>query len=128
MATPLRYLNAGYFRRIAGDLFGGDFRHAPELAERHAGAMSPPTAVGFASQLWAILGWTSLPWLHRIQQPTLVMAGKDDPIVPLANARILARLLPDAKLRVFDCGHLFLLTRLEPSVRAIEEFLLADPS
>ena len=26
MATPLRYLSAGHFRRIAGNIYGGDFR------------------------------------------------------------------------------------------------------
>ena len=51
------------------------------------------------------------------------MAGADDPIVPLANARLMRRLIPNAEVKVFDCGHLFLLTRPEQSVRAIEDFL-----
>ena len=51
------------------------------------------------------------------------MAGKDDPIVPLVNARLICRLIPNAALEIFDCGHLFLLTRAEESARAIEEFL-----
>jgi pimeloyl-ACP methyl ester carboxylesterase len=51
------------------------------------------------------------------------MAGDDDPIVPLVNARVLARLIPNARLEVFDCGHLFLLTRLERSVATIDAFL-----
>ena len=62
-------------------------------------------------------------WLHEIKQPTLVMAGDDDPIVPLVNARLLTRLIPNARLEIFDCGHLFLLTRLERSVASIEAFL-----
>jgi pimeloyl-ACP methyl ester carboxylesterase len=51
------------------------------------------------------------------------MAGADDPIAPLANARLLCRLIPRAELKVFDCGHLFLLTRAQQAARAIEEFL-----
>ena len=41
-------------------------------------------------------GWSSLPFLRLIRQPTLIVAGDDDPIVPVVNARIMARLLPDA--------------------------------
>jgi len=53
----------------------------------------------------------------RSETATLVMAGKDDPIVPLVNARLICRLIPNAALEIFDCGHLFLLTRAE-GVRA----------
>jgi pimeloyl-ACP methyl ester carboxylesterase len=39
-----------------------------------------------------------------------VLAGDDDPIVPLVNGRILARCIPGAKLHVVrHGGHLFLL-------------------
>jgi pimeloyl-ACP methyl ester carboxylesterase len=49
-----------------------------------------------------------VPWLCRIRQPTLVLAGDDDPIVPLINGRILARLIPNAQLQVIPGGgHLF---------------------
>jgi len=51
------------------------------------------------------------------------MAGADDPLVPLPNARLMCRLIRNAELKVLDCGHLFLLTRPEKSARAIEEFL-----
>jgi len=124
MATPLRYLSAGYFQTIAGAIYGGDFRHDRALAERYARRMAPPSMLGYLNQLWALTGWTSAFWLHRISQPTLVMAGSDDPIVPLVNARLLARLIPNAELEVFDCGHLFLLTRLPQSIDSLERFLL----
>lgn len=52
----------------------------------------------------------SKPWLWRIKHPTLVLAGNDDPLVPLVNARLHAWLLKDSRLHVFDDGHLFLLT------------------
>jgi pimeloyl-ACP methyl ester carboxylesterase len=43
-------------------------------------------------------------------QPTLVLAGDDDRIVPVVNPRILARLMPDTRLHIVrDGGHLFLL-------------------
>jgi poly(3-hydroxyoctanoate) depolymerase len=123
MATPLRYLSAGYFKAIAGNIYGGDFRKDTEFTEHYVRRMAPPSLVGYVNQLWALTGWTSAFWLHRIAQPTLVMAGDDDPIVPLVNARLLARLIPNAELEIFDCGHLFLLTRLERSVATLERFL-----
>jgi poly(3-hydroxyoctanoate) depolymerase len=124
MATPLRYLSAGYFKGIAGSIYGGDFRKNTELTERHARRMAPPSMLGYLNQLWALTGWTSAFWLHQITQPTLVMAGDDDPIIPLVNARLLARLIPNSQLEIFDCGHLFLLTRLERSATTLERFLV----
>ena len=41
-------------------------------------------------------GWTSLPFLPLLRQPTLIMAGDDDPIIPLANATLLRFLIPNA--------------------------------
>jgi pimeloyl-ACP methyl ester carboxylesterase len=73
--------------------------------------------------LLAALGWTSLPWLALLRQPTLVMAGRDDPLVPRANACILARLIPDARLVVVDDGHLFLITSAGASARSIAQFV-----
>jgi pimeloyl-ACP methyl ester carboxylesterase len=59
--------------------------------------------------------WTSIPWLHRVTQPTLILAGDDDPVIPLANARFMARRMPAARLRVVEGGsHLFLIDQPEP--------------
>jgi pimeloyl-ACP methyl ester carboxylesterase len=35
------------------------------------------------------VGWSSLPWLHKLKQPTLILAGDYDPIIPMVNARII---------------------------------------
>jgi poly(3-hydroxyoctanoate) depolymerase len=69
------------------------------------------------------LGWSSLPWLRFIGQPTLVLAGTDDPIVPVANGRILAKLIPDARLVTLDDGHVFLITNAKRSAELVFEFL-----
>src|SRR3712207_7519065 len=44
------------------------------------GRLRRPSAWGYAGQLWAISGWSSLPRLHTLPQRTLVLAGDDDPI------------------------------------------------
>ena len=48
----------------------------------HAGARlaHPPDVLGYAYQLYAAAGWTSLPWLRSLKHPTLVVAGDDDPV------------------------------------------------
>ena len=47
--------------------------------------------------------------LHRIASPTLVAAGEFDGMAPLANSEALVAAIPEATLRVFDGGHVFLL-------------------
>ena len=44
--------------------------------------------------------------LHEIAQPTLVLWGENDPIIPLAHAHRAASRMPNARLHVFPaCGH-----------------------
>lgn len=81
--------------------------------------------VAFQHQLVAGLGWTSLPVLRFLRQPTLILAGSDDPIIPLVNARIMARLLPDATLHVYDDGHLGLVTQAHLLAPVVTDFLLS---
>lgn len=95
------------------------------LAEQgHARFLHPPSLRGYLWQVAAALSWSSvfrLPWLLR---PTLVLAADDDPIVPLANARLIARLLPDARLRAVERGgHLFLVTHAAQVAPWIDELL-----
>ena len=58
-----------------------------------------------------------------IRQPTLVLAGNDDPIIPLVNARIMHTLLPKATLYIYDDGHLGLLTSAAELGPLISRFL-----
>lgn len=123
MATARRYLKRGEMRRLAAELYGGAFRDDPNLALRLAAALRGGSRRGYLFQLACMAGWSGLPWLHRLTQPTLVMAGADDPLVPLVNARLLARLIPGARLETVDDGHLFMLTRPEAAAGIVEDFL-----
>jgi pimeloyl-ACP methyl ester carboxylesterase len=123
LATPRRYVDRTYMRSIAGEIYGGAFRDDPELIAKHAHAMFGATNLGYLFQLLAMSGWTSLPWLSSLQQPTLVLMGRDDPLVPPVNGRILARLIPNARLQMIDDGHLFMVTRPVETARTIEAFL-----
>ncbi|WP_427313285.1 poly(3-hydroxyalkanoate) depolymerase [Cupriavidus sp. H39] len=118
-----RYSDPEYLRRVGADLYGGAFRDDPALLDEHGRHMQPPRGRGYLYQLLAAWGWSSLPWLRAVRQPTLVMHGADDPIVPLVNARILAARIPNAELHVLDDGHLFLVTGAENTARVIGAFL-----
>jgi len=129
LATPRRYYSRAYFERVAPMLYGGAVRTNPRLLEEHAHLrfIRPPTLRGYFWQLMAASGWTSLPWLRWIDRPTLVLAADDDPILPLVNARVLARRLPDARLHVVHGGgHLFLITHAAEVAPLVESFLDAD--
>jgi pimeloyl-ACP methyl ester carboxylesterase len=123
MATPRRYTDKDYMSRVASEIYGGAFRNDPSLTALHASATHGTSNLGYLYQLLAMTGWTSLPWLWSLRQPTLVLMGSDDPLVPVSNGRILARLIPNARLRLIDDGHLFMLTRPEESAAMIEAFL-----
>jgi poly(3-hydroxyalkanoate) depolymerase len=127
MATPRRYLDKNYMRKVAPDLYGGSFRKDPSMIGRHAEAMFGAPGMGYFYQLLAMVGWTSLPWLRSVRQPTLVLVGSDDPLVPVANGAILARLIPNARLEVIDDGHLFIIAQPQEIARRIERFLQGGP-
>ena len=129
MVTPRRYLDPGYLREHAADLYGGSARSQPDrvgalmYAENRVG---PP--LGYLYQLVAGAGWTSLPFLPLIRQPTLILSGDDDPLIPLANARLLHSLIPGSRLHVYHDGHLALVTAAAELAPVVDRFLAADPA
>lgn len=129
LATPRRYYQPSYYRRIAGRTYGGAARRDPGalLHGSIASFVERPTVAGYFSQIYAISGWTSMPWLWTLRQPTLVLAGDDDPIVPLVNGRILAWCISGARLHVVRRGgHLFLLENPAEMARLVAGFLGTD--
>ena len=127
MLTPRRHRDPGYAARIAGELYGGSARKNPAVARDllHATTRLGP-ARGYYYQLISSAGWTSLPWLPRLRQPTLILAGDDDPIIPLVNARIMHRLIPQSELHIYHGGHLELAADAGHIAPVVEAFLDAD--
>jgi len=126
LMTPRRYYSPTYFEKVAPYLYGGLARTNPALLrqQEHLRFIRPPSIRGYFHQMFALWGWSSLPWLASIDRPALVVAADDDPIVPLANARLIARFLPKARLHVVpDGGHLFLVTHADVVAPVVERFL-----
>jgi len=62
--------------------------------------------------------------LRRITQPTLVLAGSLDQVVPLKRQEFLAQLIPYAKLRILEgVGHMPMLEDPEGTTEAIHEWM-----
>jgi pimeloyl-ACP methyl ester carboxylesterase len=83
-----------------------------------------------AAQLAAIVAWgapsgpTSPLWLRSITQPTLVVNGKSDLVVPTINSYTLFSALPHARLHLYqDSGHGALFQYAEEFVREGLTFL-----
>jgi poly(3-hydroxyalkanoate) depolymerase len=127
MLTPRRHHDAGYAARIAGGLYGGGVRADPARAADllHA-STRPGLSWGYFYQLLAIAGWTSLPLLPLLRQPTLILAGDDDPIIPLINAQIMHRMIARSELTVYRGGHLDLLLEAKRMAPIVEAFLDAE--
>jgi poly(3-hydroxyalkanoate) depolymerase len=127
MITPRRYLDRSYLQRAAGELYGGSARTDPgriAMAMHDGNRVGSP--LGYLYQLTAGAGWTSLPFLPLLRQRTLIMSGDDDPIIPLANARLMNRLIPDSRLHVYHGGHLALVTEAAELAPVVDTFL-TDP-
>ena len=124
MMTPRRHRDADYAASVASTIYGGSMRTDPARGARllHAATRSGPQR-GYYLQLLAGAGWSSLPGLPFIKQPTLVLAGDDDPIIPLVNGKLLARLIPHARLHVYSGGHLGIITESDELGPVVEGFL-----
>ncbi|MBC8735924.1 poly(3-hydroxyalkanoate) depolymerase [Paraburkholderia sp. UCT31] len=125
---PRRYTDPDYLQQVGAEIYGGAYRRDPSLLKEHGRHIQAPRGRGYLYQLLAASGWSSLPWLGALRQTTLVMHGNDDPIVPLANAKILAARIRHASLHVIDDGHLFLITRAKDVAPVVRQFLRREAS
>lgn len=83
--------------------------------QRRLDAFSQARATG--SVLKALAFHSFVPELSGIRQPVCIVWGKDDPVLPAAQAQQIARELPDARVVIWEqCGHL-------PFLEKQEEFL-----
>ena len=124
MSTPRRHRDPAYARRIAPEIYGGSMRADPVRSADllHVHTRAGPKR-GYYYQLAAMAGWSSLPFLCLIRQPTLVMGGDDDPIIPVVNPRMQAALIPSSSLHIYRGGHLGILTEAVELAPVIDRFL-----
>lgn len=119
VSNPLRYYSREWClltNRLLGESDGdaapatGRFSHLP-------------TPLGYAYQVWALATWSSRPWLHRVEVPTLVVSGGSDRLIPVDNAVQLARLLPQSRLHLLPtAAHLLMFCRGGAAPRLLADF------
>jgi pimeloyl-ACP methyl ester carboxylesterase len=127
--TPVRYLSPRLYAKTIGSLVGGRARRdAAFVAEQGLVRLKhPPTWRGYLWQLFSIMRWSAFPILRKVPQEVLVLAGDDDPLVPVVNAMMLTHMLPNGRLRVIhDEGHLMAMDPNSLIHPAIREFLTAE--
>ena len=62
--------------------------------------------------------------LHEVRQPSLIIWGRQDPIIPVSHGISAAQRIPDAQLHVFErCGHMPIWEYPEEFARVVTEFL-----
>ena len=119
VSNPLRYYSRSWYdltNRLLGESESEDMDATARLAY-------PPTPLGYAYQLWAAASWSSRPWLHRVEAPTLVVAGRRDRLVLPENAVQLARLLPTSRLHLLpEAAHLLMFYRGGAAPRLLADF------
>jgi 3-oxoadipate enol-lactonase len=91
-------------------------------ARASAGADDPGRDAGFRLQLEARAGHDTWDRLPALTMPVYVCGGCHDGIAPPPNQHALARRIPNARLELFEGGHLFLVQDRSAFPR-IAEFL-----
>jgi pimeloyl-ACP methyl ester carboxylesterase len=102
-----------------------------EMVEGYAGPLRAPAAKRAAAAAALQLVPADLEAITRryrqLDVPTLILWGRQDPVVPLALGERLAEELPNARLVVMEkCGHVPSEERPEESLRVVLGFLGSD--
>ena len=133
-------------RDLSGSLFGGTeeavqkglrclfsektIEQTPGVVQRYGEVSKrfPPAGQVLIHQLKAIQGHDTWGDLVNIQNPTLVLAGNEDVLVPPENSKILAERIPNARLQVIEGGgHQFLIEKPDAFNNAVLDFLQTLP-
>lgn len=105
--TPGRWFTPGFIER------------QPGLAAHWAAAVAGTDAEGYAASCDALAVADLHDVLDRIQAPTLVIAGKHDPVTTVEHADELARRIPNASRRDLDASHLSNIEAPDDFTRAV---------
>lgn len=123
----LRFNELGLRRPgVRNAAFQGVFRHPLKirlelLYEFYGPAMESP---GFGPAMVSLTGYDFLDRLAEIDDPTLLVWGRDDRVVPASDAEGYTQRIPGAELHIFeDCGHVPMAERPVRFNRLLGEFI-----
>jgi pimeloyl-ACP methyl ester carboxylesterase len=112
-------------------VFHDDGKVTPHRVDEYLAPLERPGAFDSARSLLSSQGAAGPPFREqagRVRAPTLVVWGRDDEWIPLAQANLFLRSIPDSRLRVIDaCGHVPQEEQPEETAAALLAFLGAGP-
>jgi 3-oxoadipate enol-lactonase len=110
-----------FLRRVAPEDFAAQCRPGDDAWAAVAAMLEEPTSGrGFAKQLLACARHSSWSRLSRLTMPVQVHHGTEDPLMPFAAGRELARRIPGAQFVVYEgAGHALFLERPEGGERIL---------
>lgn len=113
---------------VVGRWFTPDFAAAnPELVMAHRSMLLATPDEGYASCCEAIAATDLRGDLAKIGVPTLVVAGSDDPVVPVPAATAIADVLPSSRLEIVDrAAHLANVEQADTVTRLLLEHLCTE--
>ena len=82
-----------------------------------------PNPISYFYQVLALFGTCGLNPFSRLHQPSLILQGRDDYLVPSSNGYLMSRMIPNAELAFLEGGHTFMLTHPEDTARLVSDFL-----
>ena len=90
-----------------GRWFSQPFRAAhPDVVALYHRMLSDTPADGYASCCEAIRDADLRPDIHRIQSPTVIIAGHHDPVTPPADAQDMHARIPNSRVSLLDAAHI----------------------
>ncbi|MCA9903849.1 MAG: alpha/beta fold hydrolase, partial [Anaerolineae bacterium] len=120
----------GEFREITTDflkdvMLHPDHQRDLDLRRRVLAMAENIGTQGFINQVRAQLARPdSLPYLHEIRCPTLVLTGREDLVCPISLHEEMAQRIPNARLVIVEhCGHLSTLEQPEIVTAALRDWL-----
>lgn len=129
LLSTKRYRSAEAAARQYPVLAGGRTARDPEALHRilDERAEHPTTPKGYRFQQLGVMGWTSARWLRTVTAPTLVLLGRDDPVIRVPTGRLLAAMIPHAQLEILPgAGHMLLFDDTRRSAPIVDIFLSAE--
>ncbi len=112
-----RALRVGWEVNISPAMVGDGDAYASYLGIAEQYAVAVPVVM---AQMQAILAHDTSARLPGLEAPTLVIHGTADQLLPVANGRLIASLIPGARLEILDdVGHLFFWERPQLSAELV---------
>lgn len=111
---------------VSADFFNGQPERVAAIEKLIGGETRLPAC--YVRQNIACQEHDTVERLGQIVQPTLIMAGANDPICSLTATGMMSRGIPKARTEIFEnASHFFLMEQPQKFMRLLEDWLAGNP-